>query len=212
MQSGVLHSEERDFKTAFSYFIEALEGFSSQDENEKATAALKYMLLCKIMLNLTNDVHSIITGKLALKYAGRDIDAMKAIARAHSNRSLAEFERALDDFITEIRSDPFIESHLTSLYNTLLEQNLCRVIEPFSHVEINHIAKLVGQARNIVEKKLSQMILDKVISGVLDEGSDCLIVFTEVEKDKAFEAALETIKKLSSVVDVLYTNQASQLD
>jgi len=48
--SGVYNAQEKDYKTAYSYFIEALEGFSTQ-EDERAVRALKYMLLCKIMLN-----------------------------------------------------------------------------------------------------------------------------------------------------------------
>ena len=212
MQSGILHAEDKDYKTAFSYFIEALEGFSSQDETAKAVAALKYMLLCKIMLNLTDEVTQILSGKLAMKYAGRDLEAMKAVAKAHSNRSLAQFEQALSDFKAELGMDPFIRSHFNALYDTLLEQNLVRVIEPFSRVEIEHVAKLVGLGTQQVEGKLSQMILDKVFSGVLDQGTGCLIVFDEVEKDKAYDAALDTIEKLSQVVEVLYTNQASLLE
>jgi 26S proteasome regulatory subunit N6 len=53
MQSGILHSEEKDYKTAYSYFFETFEGFSSQ-EDPKAVLAIKYMLLCKIMLNLVS--------------------------------------------------------------------------------------------------------------------------------------------------------------
>lgn len=39
--------------SSFSYFFEALEGLSSQDDI-RAVSALKYMLLCKIMLNLVS--------------------------------------------------------------------------------------------------------------------------------------------------------------
>ncbi|CAO1600529.1 MAG: hypothetical protein LQ349_003230 [Xanthoria aureola] len=212
MQSGMLHAEDKDFNTAFSYFIEALEGYHSQEETQKATSALQYMLLCKIMLNLVDDVNNLMTSKQAMKYSGKNLEAMKSVARAHSNRSLEEYERALSNYQDELGSDTFIRSHLLRLYNTMLEQNLIKVIEPFSRVEIDHVAKMVGLDTQSVERKLSQMILDKLIIGVLDQGAGCLIVYDEAERDEGYDAALATIEKLSNVVDVLYTNQASMLD
>ncbi|KAL8365876.1 hypothetical protein RB595_004587 [Gaeumannomyces hyphopodioides] len=212
MQSGMLHAEDRDFNTAFSYFIEALDGYHTQDEPQRATAALQYMLLCKIMLNLVDDVNNLMTSKQAAKYAGQSLEAMKAIARAHANRSLEEYEQSLALYRHELGSDAFVRSHLRRLYDAMLEQNLIKVIEPFSRVEIDHIAKMVGLDTQQVERKLSQMILDKVIVGVLDQGAGCLIIFDETHRDEAYDAALATIEKLSSVVDVLYTNQASMLE
>jgi 26S proteasome regulatory subunit N6 len=217
MQSGMLHAEDKDFNTAYSYFIEALEGYHSQDEAAKATSALQYMLLCKIMLNLGSDVTTLLQSKLALKYSAitsssNSLEAMRAVAHAHSARSLEQYELALSKYRYELGSDVFIRNHLRRLYDAMLEQNLIKVIEPFSRVEIDHIAKMVGLDTQQVERKLSQMILDKVIVGVLDQGSGCLIVFEEAERDAGYDAALETIEKMGNVVDVLYTNQASMLE
>ncbi|KAK9462855.1 uncharacterized protein V1516DRAFT_694861 [Lipomyces oligophaga] len=210
MQSGILHAEDKDYKTAYSYFLEAFDGFSGQDDS-RAISVLKYMLLCKIMLNLTDDVHTLLNGKMAQKYAGREIEAMRAVASAHSNRSLREFEVALETYKMELSSDPIIRSHFSALYDTLLEQNLVRVIEPFSCVEISHVAEVVGLDTRQVEGKLSQMILDKVFYGVLDQGNGWLIVFDEPRKDATYDAALDTIKHMTTVVDLLY-EKASKLN
>jgi 26S proteasome regulatory subunit N6 len=53
----------------------------------------------------------------------------------------------------ELSSDPTIRSHLAALYDTLLEQNLLRIIEPYSTVEIAHVAEQVGQGQQEVEAK-----------------------------------------------------------
>jgi len=55
------------------------------------------------------------------------------------------------------------------------------------------------------------MILDKVFSGILDQGAGCLIVFEEQPIDKTYETALETIKSMSNVVESLY-DKAAQLN
>jgi len=136
LQSGILHAEDKDYTTAYSYFFEALENMSAQGVDglegkaglgegqevkakEGALGALKYMLLCKVMLNLVSstsvhipasylhlfphqkpeDVNPLLTIKLALKYANmRDVESMRAIARAHQGRNLADFEKALRDY------------------------------------------------------------------------------------------------------------------
>nr|NVI77845.1 regulatory particle non-ATPase 6 [Cucujiformia] len=124
LQSGILHAaDEKDFKTAYSYFYEAFEGFDSI-ESPKALVALKYMLLSKIMLNNPEEVQQIVSGKLAIKYAGKDIDAMKAVASASHKRSLADFQLAVKEFKHELEDDVIVRAHLGTLYDNMLEQNL----------------------------------------------------------------------------------------
>jgi len=210
MQSGICHAaEEKDWKTAYSYFFEAFEGYDSVD-HPKAITALKYMLLCKIVLNLPEEVQALISGKLALRYAGRQTDALKCVAQACKNRSLADFEKALTEYRAELKDDPIINTHLATLYDNLLEQNLIRVIEPFSRVQIEHISSIIKLSKGDVERKLSQMILDKKFHGILDQGEGVLIIFEEPPVDKTYEAALETIQNMSKVVDSLY-NKAKKL-
>jgi 26S proteasome regulatory subunit N6 len=52
--------------------------------------------------------------------------------------------QALQDYKTELSDDPMVHSHLGTLYDNLLEQNLCRLLEPFSNVQIEHIARLIN--------------------------------------------------------------------
>ncbi|KOC66611.1 26S proteasome non-ATPase regulatory subunit 11 [Habropoda laboriosa] len=204
LQSGILHAaDERDFKTAYSYFYEAFEGYDSV-ESPKALTALKYMLLSKIMLRTPEDVQSIMSGKLAVKYAGRDLEAMRAVAEASHRRSLAEFQTAVKKYREELEDDVIVRAHLGSLYDAMLEQNLCRLVEPYSRVQVSHIATSISLPLAQVEKKLSQMILDKKLRGVLDQGEGVLIVFEDTPRDKTYEIALDTLHSMGKVVDTLY--------
>merc|ERR1712106_809430 len=163
LQSGILHaSEEKDFKTAFSYFFEAFEQYDSV-EDPMATMALKYMLLSKIMLNLPDEVTNLVSGKLALRHSGPDMEAMKAVTT----------------FKIQLEDDKVVSNHLDTLYSNMLEQNLCRIIEPYSKVQVDYVANKIELPKSEVEKKLSQMILDKKFLGILDQETGVLIIFTK---------------------------------
>lgn len=100
---------------------------------------------------------------------------MQAVAKALKDRDLEQFEKVLKEhnegeqrrFLAllykpqtnrralslELHTDLLIRTHLALLYDTLLEQNLVRVIEPYSVIELAYIAKQVGQPLNGVESK-----------------------------------------------------------
>ena len=58
--------------------------------------------------------------------------------------------------------------------------------------------------------RLSEMILDGKLAGILDQGTGDLILFSDVEGDKSYANADGTVKELNSVVDRLYV-RAKQL-
>ena len=74
---------------------------------------------------------------------------------------------------------------------------------------------------DVLDFRLSQMILDKVFHGVLDQGRGCLIVYDNPESDvsylgarysphsnfssqNTYGAAIETLEQVGKVVDSLY--------
>ncbi|KAJ9167567.1 hypothetical protein P3X46_019189 [Hevea brasiliensis] len=190
LQSGILHAEEKDYKTAYSYFFEAFKSFNAL-EGPRAVLSLKYMLLCKIMVNQADDVTGIISSKAGLQHMGPDLDAIKSVADAHSKRSLKSWRK-------------------TQLSSGISQQNLCRLIEPFSRVEIAHIAELIELSIAHPEKKLSQMILDKKFAGTLDQGAGCLIIFEDQKTDAIYPATLETISNMGKIVDSLFVSSAKK--
>jgi len=216
IQSGILHAEEGDYKTAYSYFYEAYENYNSTTKHkdyatEKAKSCLKYMLLARIMTKNADDVHNLINGKLAIEYAQPELIVMKSIAQAFKQSSLFEFKKVIENYKLELEVDPVVKRHLDALYDNLLEQNLLQIIEPYSVVEISYVSQLIQLEVSIVERKLSQMVLDKKLFGILDQANDCLIVYEEPPGEELYPTALEIFENVDGVIDSLY-KRASKLN
>jgi 26S proteasome regulatory subunit N6 len=225
--SGTIHTEESDYNTAHSYFLEAFEQLDQLNEEAQAVKCLKYMMLCRILESLAKtlklsakgaigvdksgssslDISNLVTSRQAVKYAGRDLEAMTAIAKAASERSLNDYEKVLADYSSELQQDLLIKHHLHILKEQLLESNLIRIMEPYSCVELQHIALLMDLPLSNVEKKLSQMILDGKFQGILDQGKGQLIIYEETESDRAMEKGLQVLEHMDQVVTTLFAKK-----
>ncbi|GMM48218.1 proteasome regulatory particle lid subunit [Pichia kluyveri] len=214
LMSGILNAQDKDFKTAYSYFYEAFENYqlhetkndlNNEIEDNKSIKVLKYMILCKIMIERIDEINPLLKQKSCQKFINKsDIEAMKSVSNSYKNRSLKDLENSLKIYSKELTLDPIIRSHLSDLYDSLFQKNLLKLIEPYSCIEINHICSMIGLPKDVIESKLSNMILDKIIFGVLDQGNGCLIIYDEPIKDESYDYSLEIIKQMSNAVDLLY--------
>merc|ERR1712232_337611 len=202
--SGVIAAREKDFRTSYSYFYEAFEAYHQADKEQEAKMSLKMMLLAKIMSNRPQDAKPITNTKSGLKFPGPDIDAMLAVADSLHDRCLKKFEAVLHQYKPQLGDDPIVTFHLSDLNETLLEQNILRILEPFSRVEIHHVAELIDLPEARTLSKLREMILDKKLNGTLDQGVGVLIVYDEENIRSTYDNALKTIKNTSTVLDTLY--------
>lgn len=97
----------------------------------------------------------------------------------------------------------------------MLEKELCRLIEPYSYVQISHIADIIGLSAYQVEKKLAQMILDKKfcgkpstpillviqVIGSLHQDNGILDVYEDVVDDNTYPLAIQTIHAVGEVTN-----------
>ena len=96
-----------------------------------------------------------------------------------------------------------MKNHIKILYDRLLEKNLFKIIESYTRVDLSYICKKLSLGQDVIERKLSEMILDKKITGTLDQSKGCLIVYHEPSKDKLYLHSSELIESLLGVVDKL---------
>lgn len=213
--SGILHTEEGDYTTAFSYFLEAFEAY---DQTKSAVATgttpavkcLTYMVLCKVLGDSAGDVPSLLASKLSLKHQGVDVDAMAAIAKAAKVRSLEDFKAAVKKYEPQLLTDALIQHHLDVLYDNMLQANLLKIISPYSCVELAFVAKSINLPEETVVHKLEQMILDHALYGILDQGKGQLVIYEQTDEDSNFERGVEIIGNMGLVVEALFSRAKTE--
>lgn len=88
-----------------------------------------------------------------MQYTNENTELMRKMAKAHRDKSLREFQVILEENKALIEKDPVVFSHVQDLYENLLQQNLMKIVEPYSRVEIDYIAELVNLEPNHVQSK-----------------------------------------------------------
>jgi len=204
MHAGILAAYEKDFNLAYSYFFEAFDVFNipNKKKRNKGLRAFEYMILCKIVGGHLDEVNNVVLSKQGKNYYGPEVEALRSIEAAVKEKSI----KLLEDNIEKNKQyfqDRVITFHINNLHNDLLEKNLIKIIKPYSVVEIDFVAKSIGLNYQDVLNKLRQMILDKKINGILDQGKGSLIIYDVDMSNPYLDKSIETFKNLEKVVEAL---------
>ena len=204
MHAGILAAYEKDFNLAYSYFFEAFDVYNipNKKRRNKGLRAFQYMILCKIVGGHIEEVNNVILSKQGKDYYGPEVEALRSIESAVKEKSI----KLLEDNIEKNKkyfTDRVINYHISNLHNDLLEKNLIKIIKPYSVVEIDFVAKSIGLNYQDVLNRLRQMILDKKINGILDQGKGSLIIYDVDTANHYLDKSIETFKNLEKVVEAL---------
>jgi len=205
MHAGILAAYEKDFNLAYSYFYEAFDVFNikTQKRKTKALKAFQFMILSKIVGDRLDEVNNVVLSKQGKDYYGKEVEALRSIESAVREKSLTLLKENIEKNKEFFTSDPILKYHINNLQNDLLEKNLTKIIMPYSVVEIDYVAKAIGLNYQEVLNKLRQMILDKKINGILDQGKGSLIIYDVDNTNPYLEKSIETFKNLEKIVEAL---------
>ena len=204
LHAGILAAHEKDFNLAYSYFFEAFDVYNIPTQRRKAKAlrAFQFMILSKIVGDHLDEVNNVVLSKQGKDYYGKEVEALRSIESAVKEKSIKLLKENIDKNI-EYFKDPVIKYHINNLHNDLMEKNLIKIIKPYSVVEIDFVAKSIGLNYQDVLNKLRQMILDKKINGILDQGKGSLIIYEVETSNPYLDKSIETFKNLEKVVEAL---------
>ncbi|KAI5187565.1 26S proteasome regulatory subunit N6 [Nematocida homosporus] len=197
--NGVYLADERDYKTATSHILEALEGFSMVQNKEMAAQCARYLILMKIMENKTSEAKTLMGHKLVVPYQ-KDvcIEMLGKINECVAERNLKDCNEIIQTNIKSISHDQFLINHLVYLCDTLIDSNILKIIEPYSNVNVEYIGNQLGFDMPTIENRLRRMILDSRIDGTIDQETMCISIKRQVKGCHKEQAEMEDILNVLS--------------
>ena len=99
--------------------------------------------------------------------------------------------------------DPFIRTYIDDVLRNVRTQFLIKLIKPFTSIEIKFISKQLSIPEEDVEELLVGLILDKRISGQIDQVNSRLVLdrrSTDAHKYEALNAWSTNVSSLCKTV------------
>eukprot|EP01129_Flabellula_baltica_P016769 TRINITY_DN9098_c0_g1_i1.p1 TRINITY_DN9098_c0_g1~~TRINITY_DN9098_c0_g1_i1.p1 ORF type:complete len:477 (+),score=128.68 TRINITY_DN9098_c0_g1_i1:23-1453(+) len=179
--TGILHEcggkvflRERDYTSANTDFIEAFKGFDSAGSRSLAVNCLKYLILSNMLSN--SEINPFDEARAKSYQSTPEISSMIAIIESYTSRDVQTFDKVLKQNEKDIESDPFIADYISDLKKKLRSHVLKALIRPYRNITLGYITSELRITPEETESLLVELILDKEISGRLDQVNQTLLL------------------------------------
>eukprot|EP00915_Cephaloidophora_sp_WS-2016_P006174 GHVH01008145.1.p1 GENE.GHVH01008145.1~~GHVH01008145.1.p1 ORF type:complete len:412 (+),score=86.38 GHVH01008145.1:114-1349(+) len=203
---GILAAAETDYHVAHSYFQEAYDGFLTIKEHEKDDSialSAAMMLLMKLMDMKLSEFDSMTRSKhyLPLRH-NEKVASVIALGAPIKTKDLATF-RKLCLTTPFLQENKIVRGHLEDLEEKLLSDVIVKLLNAYSCCGMAHVAAVLNLEPEVVNRKLTSLILDGKLNASVAEDEDVITVHDPIVEPTAMKDALETLKNLSQACDVI---------
>ncbi|PLW07130.1 hypothetical protein PCANC_08888 [Puccinia coronata f. sp. avenae] len=163
---GKMHMSEKNWTAAQYDFFEAFKNYDEAGSPQRISS-LKYLVLAHMLMNSGIDPFD--SQETKPYKQDPQIVAMTNLVAAYQRQDVHEAERIIKNNRSTILEDPFIANYIQDVLTSLRTQWILGILQSYNKIEIAHIARQLKVSDSEVEEIMLLLILDKKISGKLDQ-------------------------------------------
>jgi len=191
---------EGRYEDAFSNFFEAFKAFSETSSSKDAVInCLKYVLMTAMLMK--SDINPFNAQEAKAYQKNPDIQPMVNLLESYQSRDLSKFQSILYKFKTKLLNDSIIKENIERMLTDLRVAVLQKIIRPYSIIKIASLAGQLNMEADEAELLISHCIMDRTISGRIDQINGVLDLDQESRKSKDLrsEAMMSWAKRLEDL-------------
>lgn len=145
-----------------------------------------------------------------------EVQAMTSLVDAYQRSDITEFEKILRNNKRTIMDDPFIRDYIEDLLAKIRTAVVVKLIQPYTRVRIAFLSQKLNIPSPDVEQLLITLILDKRISGSIDQVNQILEVHSssQIAADESVDVwgkKYDALSKWSSQLETLHSAVLNKL-
>ncbi|KAG2175250.1 hypothetical protein INT44_007738 [Umbelopsis vinacea] len=163
---GKMHMSEKSWDQAQTDFFESFKNYDEAGSAQRIQV-LKYLVLANMLTE--SQINPFDSQETKPYKNDPQIVAMTNLVSAYQKKEIREFEKILKENHNAIMGDSFIRTYIDDVLKNIRTQVLIRLIKPYTRIEIPFISTQLNIPVEDVQELLVTLILDKKISGRIDQ-------------------------------------------